>query len=403
MLPAKHWDILVVGAGPAGSSAAAVAARQGARTLLIDAKPRIGEQPHCGEFVPSRMFQEYESDTTCITQSVDAMETRVLKSCPEVDSVSLFRDGPPEDRQGSPTAPRGDGLASASVVKVSEIPSSGFVIDRVRFDRDLARRAAEVGAMVLCSTRLVHVDNGEWIAAYGSETVSLSPKFVVAADGALSTVARLMGMKRPEVLAGVQAEVPLPRSYDRTFVFLERGIVGGYGWLFPKGNVANAGIGVVRAEGIHPNKILDGFLDFLIGLGMIQPGRLAQSGGLIPVSGPRESLVMQNVIFCGDAAGLTHPITGAGIPQAVFSGTMAGGAVASALKTGGSGPLEDYEAEMRGRYGGVLCHALSKRTVMMRHWQDSDFTATCERNWISFKGYRKRVRGGETVGERSEN
>ena len=66
-------DILVVGAGPAGSSAAAAAANSGARTILIDAKARIGEPLHCGEFVPQMLFSEFPLDRGCIVQPVEVM------------------------------------------------------------------------------------------------------------------------------------------------------------------------------------------------------------------------------------------------------------------------------------------------------------------------------------------
>jgi flavin-dependent dehydrogenase len=147
----------------------------------------------------------------------------------------------------------------------------------------------------------------------------------------------------------------------------------------------------------HPRRIFEAFVEMLVGFGMIQPGRLARSSGVIPVSGLRKSLVLGSVslggvIFCGDAAGFTHPITGAGVPQAVLSGQLAGVSAATAVKTGDWKHLHNYEAEMRGRYGGTLRHAMAKRTLMMSRWQDADFAATCKQTWIAFKQYRKRVR-----------
>jgi flavin-dependent dehydrogenase len=106
----------------------------------------------------------------------------------------------------------------------------------------------------------------------------------------------------------------------------------------------------------------------------------------------REKLVLNTVVFCGDAAGLTHPITGAGIPQAVFSGDLAGRAAAAAVTRSDTGYLREYEAEIRSRYQGVINHALTKRDLMVRRWDDPDFEAMCEETWIGFKGYRKRIR-----------
>ncbi len=205
----------------------------------------------------------------------------------------------------------------------------------------------------------------------------------------------LWDLSRPEVLLGVQQEVPLVGRLEGTFIFLDKSLVGGYGWLFPKGTTANVGIGTVPGTGTRPALLLEQFLERLRKLEMIRPGRLAVSSGLIPVSGMRERLVIENVFFCGDAAGLTHPITGAGIPQAVISGELAGRAAASAVKNGDDRFLTRYEEEVREIYHGVLSHARSKRVFMMEHWNEADFDQTCEQTWIAFKGYRKRIRRSE--------
>jgi len=357
-------DILVVGAGPAGSRAAAAAAEVGCRTLLIDAKSRIGEQPHCGEFVSARLFTEFRLSRDCIVQRVNFMETRVLDL----------------------------GCQSDPVLKSSRTKSPGFIIDRVRFDRSMAREAAFKGATVMCSTRLVGRENRSWIIQSRGSKSLITPKLTIAADGAASTVAAALGMRRPDLLQGLQMEVPLKEPLEDTFVFLNRDFVGGYGWLFPKGTVANVGIGMVPDADLPASRLLEKFLERLCENGMVRPGRLAISAGVIPVSGLREDLVTDEVIFCGDAAGLTHPITGAGIPQAVLSGELAGQTAVTALKTGSKQPLAEYEANIRGTYDGVINHALSKRSFMMQHWNDRDFEAVCEAVWIGFKGYRKRVR-----------
>ncbi len=438
MIPFDLFQILVVGAGPAGCCAAAAAARAGVPTLLIDAKSRIGELPHCGEFVPRQLFRKLQFAEDCIVQPVDYMETHVTDLWASSGSEST-------SQPSSMKAPL------RHTDEVTETDSPGFMINRARFDRHLARQAAAAGATVLSSTRLVGRERdywGEyWILKYNGEEVGTQPHFVIAADGALSTVSSLLGRGRPAILTGIQIEAPLTEPLDRTFVFLDPGIIGGYGWLFPKGRLepqpkfasagsvrtdieggqpfcadsitipgfcqpsvttssqdekrsdvidkgsfANVGIGMVPGTDPHPRRIFEAFVEMLVERGMIRPGRLARSSGTIPVSGLRTSVVRDNVIFCGDAAGLTHPITGAGVPQAVFSGRLAGVSAAAAVKTGDRKHLQDYENEIRGHYAGVLGHALAKRTLMMSRWWDDDFAAVCKQTWIAFKGYRKRVR-----------
>jgi digeranylgeranylglycerophospholipid reductase len=256
----------------------------------------------------------------------------------------------------------------------------------------MAREAAFKGATVMCATRLIGRENHSWIIQSRGQKSVVTSKLTIAADGAASTVASLLGMKPLEFLQGLQMEVPLKEPLEDTFVFLDRNFVGGYGWLFPKGTVANVGIGMLPGAGLPASRLLENFLESLCKNDITKPGRLAISAGMIPVSGLRENLVVDDVIFCGDAAGLTHPITGAGIPQAVLSGELAGRAAVAELKTGSEEPLTDYEANIRGTYDGVINHALSKRALMMRQWNDQDFEITCEQTWIGFKGYKKRIR-----------
>ena len=362
----KVYDILIVGAGPAGSRAAAVVAEAGCSALLIDAKTRIGEQPHCGEFVPARLFQEFHFKDDCVIQSVNFMETRVLGAARE--------------------------SGREPVLKSSRTMSPGFIIDRVRFDRGMAREAAFKGATVMCATRLIGRENSSWIIQSRGRKSLLTPRLTIAADGAASTVAAALGMKRSELGVGLQMEVPLKSPLWDIFVFLDRDFVGGYGWLFPKGTTANVGIGIAPGSASSLSRLLEKFLEGLCKNGMVKSGRLAISGGVIPMSGLREDLVRDDVIFCGDAAGLTHPITGAGIPQAVLSGDLAGRAAVAALKTRNNKLLTKYENDIRGAYNGVINHALSKRSFMMRHWNDPDFEAVCEAAWIGFEGYQRRIR-----------
>lgn len=366
-------DILVVGAGPAGSRAAAAAARKGARVFLIEAKTRIGEQPHCGEFVPARLFTRIALDDASIIQRVDSMETLVL-------------DGPDEGGEGS----------FGETVLRRETPSPGFLIDRPRFDRDLARQAASLGATVFCSTRLIRREGPDWLALSGRKEISFRPRLVVAADGALSRVAKCVGLEPPELLTGAQCEVPLVEPLRKTIVFLHPSFVGGYGWLFPKGLAANVGLGISPGSANSPSTLLDRFLEFLVSRGLIMSGILSRTGGVIPVSGLRECLIHDNVIFCGDAAGLTHPITGAGIPQAVLSGDAAGIAAAETVESGDYRHLADYEAQVTGTYGGVMRHARSKRVLMEGAWNQADFSALCRETWIGFRGYNKRIRSRRT-------
>jgi len=381
----QKCELLVVGAGPAGSRAAARAARAGVATLLIDAKHRVGEPSHCGEFVPKKVFTECDIPTNSVIQSVSGMETRIL-----VQDNRYVQHGSSERRRGES---RNKYLCPVSVseIQATFTPSPGFLIDRVRFDRELACHAAQKGACVLTGARLCSRErDGGWIFSCGNQLHRVTPKYVIAADGAASTVARLLKLDRPSYVVGCQLQVPLARPMDNTLVFLDRRFRGGYGWLFPKGVAANVGIGIAMTAGMSPQTLLHEFAECLICSGIVKHGILGTTKGLIPVSGPRKRLVVENVLFCGDAAGLTHPITGAGVGQAVLSGTLAGEHAAAAVNTGDPRHILDYERELREHFGNVMGHALAKRHTMMQEWAVAHFQSLCEQFWVAFKGYKRR-------------
>jgi flavin-dependent dehydrogenase len=446
-------DVLVVGAGPAGSCAAAAAAREGVKTILIDAKVRIGEPSHCAGFAPRQLFVEFGFDRASVLQTVEAMESLVV----EWPDIAAALDGASEVEElltwRESSAGRWGGEPQSSILIRRTIPAPGYIIDRSRFDRDLAREATRVGATVLCAARVAAREDGCWIVRRREEEFLIRPRWVIAADGADSSVARILGLGQSDLLVGVQVEVPLAAPLRNTVVVLARELEGGYGWLFPKGSSANVGLAVEPRGRFAPRALLLRFQTWLKALGLIRPGILAHYSGLIPVSGVRERLVMKapsakrphrpamvraaagaaqvaderstgglakcekflvdgggeaffykkgpprkyfhtNVIFCGDAAGLTHPITGAGVAQAVISGCKAGHAAALACRTGTSDPADEYEHDVRAHFAGVLRHAQKKREVLRSEWDRGDFLGLCDRTWIAFKGYSKRVREG---------
>ncbi len=379
-------ELLVVGAGPAGCRAAAQAADAGVNTLLIDAKRCVGEPSHCGEFVPKKVFPEFHIPYDPVIQSVSAMETHVLGVLRSDGSTLSHHTGQLASRE------RREGLAAVSVAASAIRDSPGFLIDRVRFDRELAYKAAQKGAHVLNEARLCARDNDQgWVFSRGTKKFKVDPKYVIAADGAASTIARLLKLPGHDFVVGSQLHVPLVDPLDRTMVFLDKQFHGGYGWVFPKGFAANVGIGIVMGAGMRPQQLLHEFMEHLVSARIVKYSVFATSSGLIPVSGLRKHLVFGNVLFSGDAAGLTHPITGAGISQALISGDLAGKHAASAIKSGDYQAILDYESEVRSHFANVMGHALFKRRMMMEQWDSGDFPSLCEKFWVAFKGYKVRA------------
>lgn len=353
-------DLLVVGAGPAGSRAAMRAASNGLEVILIDSKPRIGERPHCGEFVPYQVFTEFGLDRNSILHKIDHLDTWILK-----DKAQVSYDK-------------------------NSIRSNGYLIDRPKFDRNLAREAASCGALVMSSSTFVDFASYNCVIKSVGEKVTVDAQYIIAADGARSSVRNKMGLLVEDCAVGRQIETPLATSSSRAMVFLDQELYGGYGWLFPKGTTANIGIGLLPTNELTAARGLKSLSEMLSRIGMIKPGWFARTSGFIPGFGIRFPLVVENILFCGDAAGLAHPITGAGIAQAVFSGDIAGEIVTKAVKSGVSSVLEEYHNAILYRYGAVFRHALAKKKLQLYSWWNNDFPGLCKRTWISFKGYRKR-------------
>jgi len=106
----------------------------------------------------------------------------------------------------------------------------------------------------------------------------------------------------------------------------------------------------------------------------------------VPVGGLRD-LWLENMILAGDAAGTCHPISGAGVGNALISGELAGEAAAAAVIRGEYGPLKNYRDELQTLLGPSLSRAAAKRQAMIRNWNRPDFGALIRTNWIAFREY----------------
>ena len=352
---ARVVDVLVVGAGPAGSTAARVAAESGASVLLVERRSRIGLPVKCAEYVPAQIVQYASLPKQCIAQRIRTM-------------LTFLPDG-----------------------ECVETPAGGYVLDRALFDKAQAVAAYRAGAQVWTSTRAVEMDHQSVLLRRGRETVEIESQVVIGADGPRSTVGRWLGYENASYIDALQVEVVLQAPRASTEVHFEPAYVGGYGWLFPKGDTANVGVGVSRHMGGDPQAALEHLLDRL----EIAPGAIVgRTGGAVPSSGEVERLRASGVLLVGDAAGHTHPITGAGIASAVVGGTLAGQTAAQAISSDDLGSLANYETEWASFMRGPLRHALERRRHLDGHWTSDParLSAVLRETWVAFPAYRRRRR-----------
>lgn len=320
----ESFDIVVVGAGPAGSLAARAAAEGGATTLLLDHRPELGHPVQCGEFVPA------------------AAELADLFGCPEL--IARAFDVPAgtvlrETRWMTCVSPYGHRF---------RFPLTGYTVSRRAFDKALAYRAEGAGAELRHPVGVVEL-RGDEVRLTGGARVRAGA--VVAADGPLSTIGRSVGFApRRTMFRMITATVDGPLT-DEIDLHFGHAAPGGYAWRFPRATDANVGLGVTR---LPPGRSLDLLLsDFLTTQGL-GPAR-DPTHWWVPVGPPPESLVRGRALFAGDAANLVMATNGGGIPTAMLSGWLAGNAAARHVREGR--PLTEYDPAWRSALYAPLARA----------------------------------------------
>jgi len=349
----ESYDIVIIGAGPAGSCAARAAAQRGAKVLLIDRRQRLGIPVQCAEFVPQWISHHASFSSTCIMQRVEKMVTHLP------DRIAY------------------------------EMKSPGYMLDRTLFDKELAASAILSGAKISVGTKAVGLSPAGLVVERGSKKETIPSKVFIGADGASSTVARFVGQPSLKTIVALQYEVVLSEPQNHVDVYFHQNYEGGYGWFFPKGKTANAGVGVVSSKASQLQDLLDNFLDLLRESKKLQGIQIvSKTGGLIPCEFYKQNL-FKNVLLIGDAAGHAHPITGAGIFNAVLGGEIAGRIAAEAIERGDLQYLENYETEWRGAFGKSLSYGALKREFLDENWNKSeiDFEGLIRKSWIGFKEY----------------
>jgi geranylgeranyl reductase family protein len=339
-------DVLVVGLGPAGACAAAAAARVGASVLAVERRRRIGWPVQCAELVPRAL--PGQASRRAAVQEVSGLETVVERDAGEV---------------------RAD---------------PGRVIDRAHFDALLAAAARAAGARLRTGIALVEI--GEEGAIRLADGTSFRPRAIVGADGPHSLLGRAIGQPNRALVRTRQIRIRLRRPLDAARVFLAARYPGGYGWLFPRGWQANLGCGVLMDRHRRLGALLGELTLELARAGIVEPEPLGRTGGAIPVGGivgPSGRLGRVPVLLAGDAAGLAHPVTGAGIAAAVLSGTLAGETAAVAV-SGHSDALPAYAEELRDLFAGAFERALARRRAT---WQDTPRPAALRQGWPGFAAY----------------
>ena len=351
----EEYDVAVVGAGPAGSSAARAAASAGARVVVLD-RAAFPRYKTCGGGLIGPSLAALPG-----LPPVRASVTRV--------SLSL--------------------AGGRRRTRTVDDPCLQLVT-RAELDAWLLRCAADQGAEVRVPCQVLSVADHDGGAVVETSEGPLRAAVVIAADGTSSRLARHVGVRLAHVDLGLELELqagPAAGAWaDR--VHLDWGpIPGSYAWVFPKGDTLTVGVIAARGAGAATRGYLR---DFVRWVGLDGLRVVHDSGHLTRCRTPDSPLGRGRVLLAGDAAGLLEPWTREGISFATRSGALAGLAAAG----GATGLVERYRATLSAELlpemaAGERC----LRAFERRPWAFHELIRSTPVGWHQFT----RITRGETT------
>jgi geranylgeranyl reductase family protein len=328
-----RFDVIVVGAGPAGSTAAYRLARSGAKVLLLD-RARFPRDKPCGGGLTERAVKQ-------LPVSVDSVVEEV------VDRFELgFRYG-------------------TRFVRGGERPLV-LMTQRRRLDAHLAAEAAAAGADFRDDVRATSLeldDDGGTVRLGG--TAAAAP-VVIGADGVNGLTARALGFGARRHGVALEGNVSYAHAREdrwRGRAVVELGTVpGGYAWVFPKGDHVNVGVGGWRSEGPRLREHLE---RACTAYGLPHARLESVRGFRLPMRRAGETPVRGRALLVGDAAGLVDPLSGDGIYEALLSSRFAAEAVLDLL-AGREANLEPYGARLERELAPMISASWSAKLAFDR-------------------------------------
>jgi digeranylgeranylglycerophospholipid reductase len=307
------YDVIITGAGPAGSAAAMECARQGLNTLCIEEHGTIGIPVQCAGLLSTAAFEECRVSERSVLNRVCG--ARIISG-------------------------RG------SELQIDAKTTKAYVVDRAILDREMAETAADAGAefhlkSAVCAIRDNRVQTR---GAYGHEEFSF--RILIAADGPRSTIARLRGMERAKVyLAGIQADLP-GKCDPRLVEIYPDASPEFFGWSIPTAP------GRIRVGLCGTTQVRERFYEFLKHFGTTSTQLVT---GTLPL-GLMPKTYGNRTLFVGDAAGFAKPTSGGGIYTGVRSARHAAAVAVEACSrdTFTDTFLEGYERKWREDFGHEL-------------------------------------------------
>ena len=327
-----NFDVIVIGAGPAGSSTAREIASAGFKVGLFEEHEMVGVPQHCTGMltVPG-----------CQLLKVDVPDY-VIQAKPERAKISYKESS-------------------------FEFPFKVYVIDRSRFDRYLAERAVKAGAILRTGSRVRRIKRGSygWIVST-SNGEEFESKLIVGAEGFKALSVEWVGLKRPQDYGVcLQYEIELQSLIDQKIIeciFGSNVAPGGYAWIVPIGkNMLRVGLGVRKSKK-SPKYYLEKLLKE-----RFEEYRIARKmAGIVSVGGPVTPSYTDGYMAVGEAAGQVNPLFGMGCLSSIACGRIAGRIAVKALKKNdvSANQLREYEREWWNLLGKNYMLAMEIRNLL---------------------------------------
>jgi digeranylgeranylglycerophospholipid reductase len=326
----SNYDVIVVGAGPAGSMAARFAAEQGVSVLMLEKDRDVGYPVRCGEAISKEGVEEF----------IDSDE-RWIKA-----HINKFSFIAPDETE---------------VILQFDSRQEGYVLERKLFDYELARTAAEAGTEILTRAYVngLLFNDGKVSGVryeYQGKQNEIKAKIVIAADGVESRVGRWAGLKTHIDFRDMECCTQITAaniSVEPDTLYFYFGVdvaPQGYFWIFPKGNnLANIGLGVSGIVGKtrSAQSYLNSFMDKYYPDAPV----LTSIAGGVPSAVTLDKISAPGIALVGDAARQVNPLSGGGIASGMIGGSIAGRIAGEAVKMNKPDHILSYDKAWNDRLG----------------------------------------------------
>jgi len=332
----ERVDVIVVGAGPAGSTAAYRLASEGAKVLILDRASFPRDKP-CGGGVTMR-------GARLLPFPIDPVVERV------VERVSVTRGHHGQRR---------------------EIDGAGPMVlmtQRRRLDLFLVERAMAAGADFRDQTRVRGIQMAHDGIVVSTDRGTITAEVVVGADGANGVTRAALGIPEPSFAVAIEGNLPRGAAgFDHqryvADALLEFSTVpGGYGWIFPKGDHCNFGVGGWFAQG--PN-LREHLAELCEAHGVPFDALVDVRGHRLPIRRSGTPIALPRAVLVGDAAGLVDPFSGDGMYEAFLSSKIATETIADLL-SGRASDLSSYPERLGVALGPHVASAWLAKLIIER-------------------------------------